>query len=101
MAVKSDLRRRWLGAIFLAIAAGMVIAGQTFLRDRLQPAGFLLFWLVCLGFTLLAIFVAFLDVFAIRQRTRDEQRALFEETLKDIARSADADRAGPPGSSDR
>lgn len=96
---KADIRRRWLGAIFLTAAAVMVITGETVLHSRLNPLAFAVFWLVCLAFTSAAIIVALRDLSAIRNRTRKEQRALFEDTLKDIARSAekkarDSDRKG-------
>ncbi len=90
MGNRSDVRRRWLGAIYLALALGMLIVGQTVLRDRFGPVGFVIFWLVCLTFTCLAILVAFLDLSAVRRRTREEQRELVENTLKEIARQKEA-----------
>ena len=91
MGSSSDIRRRGLGAFFLLAALGMLVAGETLLRERMSPLVFLLFWLVCLLFTCLALFIAFLDVTAIRRRIRDEQRALFENTLRDIARRKQPD----------
>ena len=90
MGNKTDVRRRWLGAIYLALALGMLIAGQTVLRNSFGPVGFVIFWLVCLVFTCLAILVAFLDLSAVRRRTREEQRDLIENTLKEIARQKEA-----------
>jgi len=87
---KGDMPRRWWGAAFLLTALAMLLAGETVLRERLRPAAFLVFWLICFLFTCLALFIAFLDVSAIRRRTREEQRALFENTLRDIARQKDA-----------
>ena len=86
MADSSDTRRRWLGGIALALALAMLIAGQTVLSRRLGPLGFAIFWLVCLLFTCVAIVVAFRDLSVVRRRTREEQRALFESTLGEIAR---------------
>ena len=86
MANQSDARRRWLGAISLALALAMLIAGQTVLSNRFGPLSFALYWFVCLLFTCLAIAVAFWDLSVVRRRTRDEQRELFESTLNDIAR---------------
>ena len=89
MANKTDRRRRWVGAIFLALAVLMLITGQIFdttLRERVGQTGFLLYWMVCFLFTFLAIVVAFLDLSAVRRRTRDEQRALLEDTLGEIAK---------------
>jgi hypothetical protein len=87
MASKADVRRRWLGAFFLLAAIGMLIAGETFLRDRLSPVLFLVFWTMCFAFTVLAVLVAFLDVSAVRRRIRAEQRELIENTLRQLAAS--------------
>jgi len=87
---KVDFRRRLLGGIFLGAALLMLIAGETVLRDSLHAMGFIVYWLVCVAFTGLAILVAFLDLSAVRHRARGEQRALVEETLQEISRSENA-----------
>jgi uncharacterized membrane protein YcjF (UPF0283 family) len=79
-------RRRRLGVLFLLAALAMLVAGETLLKDRFSKAGFLVYWLACLGFTLMAMVVAWLDALAIRQRSRIEQREFLEETLREIAR---------------
>jgi hypothetical protein len=86
MGWNTDTRRRWLGAIFLLAALGMLISGETVLRERLSKLSFVVFWLICFVFTCLALLVAFMDASAIRRRTREERRALFDNTLQDIAR---------------
>ena len=88
MGSKAQSRRRWAGAFVLAAAFLMLVAGETVLRDRLDGIEFIVFWLICLLFTCLAIIIAFLDLSAIRRKTREEQRALFESTMKDIVRSS-------------
>jgi len=88
MAFDATARRRLIGAIFLLMALLMLVSGETVLKGRLGDAGFLLFWLACLVFTSLAIFVAFLDVRALGQRVRKDQRELFEATLKKIEKDA-------------
>src|SRR5215475_10689442 len=100
----SDRRRRWLGAIFLGIAIVMLVGGQicdSLLRERLSKPGFLIFWMICFLFTFLAIVVAFLDLIVVRRRAADEQRALLEDTLGDIARekAAKAKKPAPSGNS--
>jgi hypothetical protein len=92
---KADLRRRLLGGAFLAAALLMLVAGQTVLRNSLRDVGFLLYWLVCIVFTFLAMMTAFRDLSAVRRRTREEQRALLEDTLEEIAREEKA-RANKP-----
>ena len=88
MAFDATARRRVIGAIFLLTALLMLVGGETVLKGRLGDAGFLLFWLACLMLTSAAIFVAFLDVRALGQRVRQDQRELFESTLKKIEKDA-------------
>jgi hypothetical protein len=82
------VRRRWLGVLVLAVALGMLIAGQTVLEGRLENLVFLGYWLVCLLLTSAAIVIAFQDVRAVRHRTREEARDLLQTTLKDIEAEA-------------
>jgi hypothetical protein len=70
--------------VCLLLAIAMLVAEETVLKDRLGDFGILAYRLVCLFFTMLAICVAFLDVRALRRSTREEQRALFENTLQKI-----------------
>jgi hypothetical protein len=81
-------RRRWFGGVALAAALGMLIAGETVLQGRLSAESFLLYWLVCFLLTGSAIFAAFLDVRALQQQIRQEQRELLDVTLKKIEREA-------------
>jgi hypothetical protein len=101
MGSNADIRRRWLGVIFLGIAVLVLIAGETVWNARLRSLGFLVLWLVtCLVFTCLAVLMALLEVSAVRRRTREEQRALLEDTIREIARQKEAksgDRPEPPG----
>ena len=73
----------------------MLLAGETMLRERLGAVAFLVFWLACFVFACLAMLVALLDVSAIRRRSREEQRTLFESTLQEIARQKEAKRRFP------
>lgn len=68
----------------LAIAAGLLIWGQTILQPLLHGLPFLLYWLACFVFTLAAIILALLDIRAVRRRVRDEHRQLIERTLADL-----------------
>jgi len=80
----ADARRRWFGALFLICAGGMLIWGQTVLQSRLRGVGFLLYWLVCFLFVILAMLTAVLDLRAMRKRARDHQRELVQETLDEL-----------------
>ena len=88
MALDATARRRWFGAVVLLAALGMLICGETVLKGKLGDLTFIGYWLVCFGFTGLAIVVAFLDARALQRRTRQEQRDLFEATLKQIETEA-------------
>lgn len=62
----------------------MLIAGETVLRDRLSPFGFVVFWLACMVFTAMAIGAALVDLFRVRMESRDAQRELIEETIREV-----------------
>jgi hypothetical protein len=85
-------QRRCLGLLMLGCALGMLIAGLTILSGRLIGIGFILYWLVCLLFTALAMLVAIWDARALGLRTREEQRALLEDTFNDIVSDARSKR---------
>jgi hypothetical protein len=88
-------RRRWFGLLFLILATGMLIWGQTVLQPHLRGLGFLAYWLVCLGMTGMAMVVALLDVWAMRRRLRRQQHELLRRTLEDLA--SKHDDPPPPG----
>jgi len=62
----------------------MLLAGQTRPGGRLNGVVFILYWLLCLVLTLLAMIAALLDALALRQENRERQRALIESTLQEI-----------------
>jgi drug/metabolite transporter (DMT)-like permease len=100
MANRSDVGRRVLGALFLIIAAGMLIAGQTVWQSRLQqqPSIFVYYWSVCFVFTALTLVTALLDVRAVRRRSRREQTELVKKTWSDITTT---EKSFPPPSEDQ
>jgi len=81
-----DALRRWFGLLFLALAFGMLIWGQTVLRGRLEqhPRLFVFYWVGCFVLTFAAIITALLDLRATRKRAREEQRNLIERTLAEL-----------------
>jgi hypothetical protein len=97
MGLTTTARRRWLGALFLLAALLMLLAGETLLKPRLGPLAFLFYWLVCFGLTASALALALLELRALGQRTRQQQRELFETTLRDIENQARQRRSGPAG----
>ena len=74
----------WLGLFCLAVAAGLLIWGQTILKPLLDGAWYLIYWLICFLFTVATIAIALLDMRAVRQRTREEQTELIRKTLQRI-----------------
>lgn len=78
--------RRITGGMALLGALAMLIAGETLLKGRLQGLAFVSYWLACIALTAVAITAAFLDVRALRRRTRLEQEVLLEETFQGIAK---------------
>lgn len=74
----------------------MLIWGQTVLQPHLgKGLGFLLYWLICISFTGLAVLTALLDVLAIRRRIRDQQRDLIERALTKIEEEEEKHRSEP------
>jgi uncharacterized membrane protein len=74
-------RRRWFGLFFLLLALGMLIWGQTWLVPHLQGGAYVLYWTVCLIFTLLALATAIIDARSTRRQLRRQQLELLKETL--------------------
>jgi hypothetical protein len=85
MARSPDAVRRWLGSSCLAISAGMLIIGVTWLKDQLPPRAFICYWLTCFLFTGLTLFIALLDLRAVRLRSRREQGELLQNALRNLA----------------
>jgi hypothetical protein len=85
----ADARRRWYGLLFLILAAGMTTWGLTLLESRLRGWGFILYWLLCLGFLSLAVVVALWDWWIIRQRRRIQQARLAREMVEKAAAEAE------------
>ena len=98
MALNATARRRWFGAVVLLAALGMLICGQTVLMGKLRGFAFIAYWLVCFAFTGMAIVVAFLDARALQRQTRQQQRDLFETTLKQIQSEGKSRPRRPKGS---
>lgn len=88
------------GLVFLAIAVLMLILGETLLRSSLTKVPFLLYWMVCLVLTALAIVFAFLDVAGVQRQAREQQRELLQKTIHEIARQKEL-KAGRSNAGDQ
>ena len=88
MGLDATARRRLFGGLLLGAALAMLICGQTVLQNRLRQVPFLLYWAICFVLTGLAAIVALRDLRELQRRTREQQKELFESTLKEIEREA-------------
>lgn len=79
------LRRRF-GILCIVVAIAMLIAGETVLKGWLDQSAVLLlcYWMGCFVLTGLAALVAVIDAARVRQESREEQRALLEDALREI-----------------
>jgi hypothetical protein len=84
----ADAWRRWLGLLFLTLAFGLLVWGQTVLRDQLAPIPFVLYWGFCFLCTMGAIVTALLDVRATRKRAQREHEQLLRRTLEELERDS-------------
>jgi len=88
--------RRWWGAFCLAMAAGLLIWGQTVLQPYLQGGWFVLYWFFCFAFTLGAIVIALMDVRAVRRRVKAEHRELLQRAIDDLT-AKEGEKPTKPG----
>jgi hypothetical protein len=86
------VRRRWLGASALVAALALLVGGETLFKGRLGGVAFVVYWSTCFALTGLAMVLAFRDLRALQQQTRDEQRDLLQGALKQIELEARARR---------
>jgi hypothetical protein len=93
-----DPKRFWrrIGAIALAGAMLMLLAGLTILDGRLGPAAFLAYWAACFAFTTVAMLAAFMDLRRIRLQSRDQHRKLLESAITSIEEEAKKKRSNRP-----
>ena len=83
---QAKTRRRWFGAICIALAIVMLVAGETVLKARLSGVVLLCYWMACFVLTALAAGVAIIDAARVRNELREQQRSLIEETLQQVER---------------
>ncbi|MDB6054000.1 MAG: hypothetical protein JWN25_1523 [Verrucomicrobiales bacterium] len=77
--------RRILGAVLLTLSGLQVVGGLTFLETflrRTSPIVYILYWIVCFGFTGLALMIALLDAMLVRRESSDQHKKLIEDTLR-------------------
>ena len=104
ISIEGVVKRRALGVLFLVLALGMLVAGETVLQDKLSSSLFVLYWLACFVFTMLAMIVALRDLRALQSKARKEQRGLLDDTIEKIVTDAKAKQrrnGGAKGGTDR
>ena len=84
VSVDSKSRRRKIGTVCIAIAILMLVAGETLLKSHLSGALMLCYWLGCFVFTAIAAGAAVIDAARVGIESRDAQKSLIEETLREI-----------------
>lgn len=88
--------------MFLALAFGMLVWGQTVLKSRLEGVAYLVYWTICFLLTFLAMFTALLDIMLVRRKSRRDRRDLLQKTIVDLQTIAEEDEPGKePGQTTR
>lgn len=84
--LRDQKSRRRTMAVTIVVALVLLISGLTVLRPWLDPhehpGRFILFWLVCVWETILAILLAVFDLLVNRAQEREARKALREEMAK-------------------
>lgn len=62
----------------------MLIVGETLLKKKLSGIPMICYWLVCFILTAIAAAAAVIDAARVGIESRDAQRTLIEDTLKEI-----------------
>jgi hypothetical protein len=95
MGSNTSIHQRKRSMAFLIIAVVMLILGETVFRHSLSNVSFVLYWMLCFVFTMMAVLFAFRDFAGVQRQARDEQRELLEKTIDEIARQKEAKEARP------
>ena len=85
----ADARRRWWGTLFLTLAAAFLIWGQTVLKPYLNGVAYLFYWFLCFVFTVLAIFIALLDMRAVRRYLHQQNREIVERAIAEAQKASE------------
>jgi hypothetical protein len=83
-------RRRWFGVVCLLAAILMLTVGETTPGERFNGVAFVVYWLACFVFAVLAMLVGILDARASRREARAQQRVLLEGALAGVQADAKA-----------
>lgn len=81
--------RKWLIALTILSAIFLLISGQTFLKSSLAGKMYIIYWGVCMFFTVLALYLALVEMRFINMESRKEFKDLLENTLDEIRKNYD------------
>lgn len=82
----SDSFQRWLGMLFLAVSFAMMIWGQLVFASELNGTLGVLYWVVCLAFSVTAVVMGFIDVHRLLREVRTERMSSMRRTMRAIKR---------------
>jgi hypothetical protein len=88
MAVSSAVVCRGLALVFMALAGGMLLWGQTVLASRLAGRTFIIYWTLCFLFAGLALIFSVMEIFRLRRGLYRQQKDLLRKTLEEIDRES-------------
>ncbi|MCS1411168.1 MAG: hypothetical protein M2R45_04365 [Verrucomicrobia subdivision 3 bacterium] len=91
----ADKRRRRFGLLYLIMAGGMLVWGQTILKPYLSGLIYLAYWLSCFILTVLAIVTALLDIWVVRLRQRHQEADAARQVMTLTSKSHHSKRSGP------
>jgi choline-glycine betaine transporter len=78
----ADAKRRWWGLFCLVMAVGLLMWGQTLLKPHLHGLLYIVYWLACFAFVVLAMLIALFDMWVVNLRRRAGNAKEIEELLK-------------------
>ncbi len=89
-------RRRRIGLGMILVSITLVVAGRFWLWAYLEQhsGAFVLYWGLCTIFTVLALFIALVDMVTVRREAAQEERRLAQEAL--LRRSRKEEEDGRP-----
>lgn len=90
-------RRRRRAAWFLGLALLMLLASQTVLRPHLEGVPFIIYWLGCMVFSLMAMVTAARELGAVTRQAREARKDLLRHTLREVTPPTRPSSPPPPG----
>lgn len=96
--------RRWFATLALALTVLLLLIGQTFLKPILTGKFYIVYWLICLFFTVFSILLALVELRFINEESKKEHKELISKTvseLSEIMNKRDRDKKNMPSKSEK